>query len=83
MSNQESEAVLELIDTLLSSKSYPDEIHQCPECGGQLHVRFEVYTRGKKRMLGVQAECKNCDVAIAADYGEPLPPWMGKNDSKI
>jgi hypothetical protein len=64
-----------MIESLIQEEQAPKELHKCPECGGQLHIRFEVYTRGKKKLLGVQAWCENCQLALASDFAEPIPSW--------
>ena len=66
----------EIIENLIKAQDPPGELHQCPECGGELRVEFAVYTRGGRRMLGVRAQCSSCGVAGYFDYGEPLPTWL-------
>jgi uncharacterized protein YbaR (Trm112 family) len=64
------------INKLIKRKNHPGEMHCCPECKGQLHVRFEVYRRANREMLGVHAWCDDCDAALAVDYAEPIPAWL-------
>ena len=65
----------EMIESWIHEEHEPDELHQCPECGGQFHIQFEVYRRGEKRLLGVQTWCEDCQIAMALDFAEPIPAW--------
>jgi|YNPMSStandDraft_1061717.scaffolds.fasta_scaffold43410_2 transcription elongation factor Elf1 len=76
MPNKEHQNLREMIEDLIKAQSPPSELHQCPECGGELRVEFTVYTRGRKRMLGVRAQCSSCGVTAYFDYAEPLPSWL-------
>jgi len=74
---EKSQVVERMIDKWLKQVNPPNTTHSCPECNGLMHVRFEVYTRRAKRMLGVQVWCDNCDMGIAIDYdGSRLPAWL-------
>lgn len=64
-----------MVYSLIQEEREPDELQQCPECGGQLHVRFEVYKSGDRRKLGVQVQCEDCQVDLAMDGVEPIPKW--------
>jgi len=66
-----------MIEGLLKQRTAPGELHTCPECAGKLHLRFEVYSRGVKRLLGINAWCENCSLAVATDYTEKrIPTWL-------
>ena len=70
------EEIQNLITQLLKSPEAPDEIQVCPNCGGQLHIGFGVYMRNARKMLGTQAECDNCAVALVVDWSGPWPAWL-------
>ncbi len=70
-----------MIESLIKEEQAPQELHKCPKCGGQLHIRFEAYARGKKKLLGVQAWCEDCQLALAIDFGGPIPSWA-ENDEQ-
>jgi hypothetical protein len=76
--SEQDEKIFRLIDQLMSATSDPGEIHVCPICGGSLHVRFQPYTRGSKAMLGVQAFCESCGIAVAVDAARPPLKWLEK-----
>jgi hypothetical protein len=76
MSDENDELTLKFIGELIQSPHRPSETQICPECHGTLHVLFEAYTRGKKKMLGVQVRCDHCGLHMFIDYGEPLPAWV-------
>lgn len=70
-----------LLDRLSKATTDPGEIHVCPVCGGDLHVRFEPYIRDGKSFLGLHAFCESCDAAIATDYAQLPPEWLQKSAS--
>ncbi len=70
-----------MLSALVRQKDRPAEIQRCPICGGQLHVYFGAYKRGKRDMFGVQAKCDDCGNAMAIDYGEPIPSWLRTEDA--
>ena len=63
------------LENLVHQEHEPNELYPCPECGGRLHVGFEVYQRGAKKMLGAQAQCDDCQIALCVDFAEPIPMW--------
>jgi uncharacterized protein with PIN domain len=67
-----------LIDKIVREKDRPRDVQRCPECNGQLHVRFEAYLRGNREMLGVQAWCDACGASIAVDYADLFPTWLSE-----
>lgn len=76
---KEYEALEMLIAELMESTADPGEIHDCPVCGGKLHIHFDIYSRGNRKILGVQAWCEGCKLAIAIDSAE-LPVWLSQDD---
>ncbi len=70
--------LIQLLTQLIESDPVPGEIQTCPLCGGELHVGFEAYKRGKRSLLGATAECKTCDAGVATDCAGLLPPWRGQ-----
>jgi hypothetical protein len=75
MQKKTGELLLKTLETLVQQKQEPNELQRCPECGGRLHVRFEVYQRGEKKLLGAQAKCDDCQISLFVDFAEPLPLW--------
>lgn len=73
--NDSIESFRKMVYSLIQEEWKPDELQHCPECGGELHVRFEVYKSGDRRKLGVQVRCENCQVNLAMDGVEPIPKW--------
>jgi len=73
-SMEEIRRVKTLIDQLKRKASKPGELHSCPVCGGRLHVRFDIYSREHREIIGIHAWCEDCDVAITIDSAE-LPAW--------
>lgn len=73
------EALKMLIAELMGSTTDPGEIHDCPVCGGKLHVHFDVYSRGDRKLVGVQAWCDECELAIAIDSAK-LPVWLSQDE---
>jgi len=78
--NADAEKLQDMLHALTTEKERPAETQRCPICGGQLHVYFGAYKRDKRDMFGVVAECDECGIAMAIDYGEPLPHWLRKDD---
>jgi predicted RNA-binding Zn-ribbon protein involved in translation (DUF1610 family) len=78
---EEHDQLEQMLQRLANSENDPGEVHVCPVCGGKLGVRFEVYKRKTKRILGVLAQCDTCGTAAAIDMGEPLPSWVQSNDN--
>ena len=77
MSDMVENKIGDLIHRLLSQESNPGELHECPRCGGVLHVRFELYTRHRRPMVGVNLFCENCDLRLARDYSiGNSPKWL-------
>ena len=77
MSKEEYDKLEQLLHRLCTATTDPGEVHVCPLCNGRLYVRFELYTRGDKNMLGLQASCESCDAAMAVDcYVQPPPKWL-------
>jgi len=68
-----------LITKLLESPAHPGEIHECPICGGHLHLTFDIYWRGNRKLVGIQGWCEECDLAIAVDSAN-LPSWLIENE---
>jgi len=73
MSEEEHKLLKHLLDNLVKKHRFADKTYNCPECGGQVDVRFEMYSRRGRKMLGVQAFCNGCGATIAADYTESFP----------
>ena len=74
------EALKMLIEELMQSTTDPGEIHDCPVCGGRLHVHFDIYSRGNRKIVGVQGWCEECELAIAIDTAN-LPAWLSQDEA--
>jgi hypothetical protein len=77
MLSEQDKKLLRLIDHLMKATSDPGEVHECPICGGKLHVHFDLYLRGDRRIGGVQVWCEGCEVAIAIDSAT-IPVWLSQ-----
>ena len=57
------------IDDLINSQYefFPEEIHKCPVCHGELKIQTTKYQRGDRPMLGIMISCNTCKVKIAYD----------------
>jgi ssDNA-binding Zn-finger/Zn-ribbon topoisomerase 1 len=69
--DQVIKSVREIVERLINQVDKPEEIQLCPNCGGELHIRFQGY--GNK--LGVQIWCEDCYVRMALDYINTMPVW--------
>ncbi len=80
MLSVQDKKLFQLIDRLMKAPSDPGEIHICPVCGGRLHVHFDLYSRGDKKITGIQCWCEECELAMAIDTAD-LPVWLSQNDT--
>jgi hypothetical protein len=81
MSKQDKfDKVNDYILQCLSSNELPEDKFICPHCFNKLQVQFEVYTRGKKKLVGILVECHTCDITIASDMLiDKVPKWLKDN----
>jgi hypothetical protein len=69
--------LIRITDAVLDDDQPPDDTLRCPRCGGALHVKLSIYTRGPRQMLGLMAWCGACGPAIARDFdGSRIPKWL-------
>jgi transcription elongation factor Elf1 len=74
---ERSESLTKLINDILRSKIKPADIYKCEHCNGSVHVKFEVYSRGKRTMLGIIASCDTCGNSLALDLeATKIPQWL-------
>jgi hypothetical protein len=67
-----------LVHQLMHEASDPGEIHECPNCGGILHVHFLPFKRLELDLLEVNIHCEECKINIFTTYrlDENLPQWI-------
>ena len=74
---ERSESLTKLIDDILRSEIKPNDLYKCKHCNGNVRVKFELYSRGKRKMLGVIAGCDNCGNTLALDLdATDIPQWL-------
>ena len=74
--DDKDELIDDLLDNLINSPTYPEEIQICPICNGKLHVGFGAYKRFGEDLFGATVACKSCGIKMAIDYAGPLPVWL-------
>jgi hypothetical protein len=75
MSGNNSAALESLMGELLDRVTEPQAIQACPVCGGPFRIRFEVYARGSRRLVGASGGCETCGAAVAVDSTR-VPAWL-------
>jgi hypothetical protein len=66
---------------LANSRNYPGKVHQCPICGGELHVFFVAYGDLPRKRLAVNLQCSKCLNNGIVEFAS-VPDWAEANDAQ-